>query len=778
MAPSLKLPVEELPLWMRQARRGVDWGILLAFVLSLYAALPFLVQPSLPRTNASERYAFLVHDYADALSEGRLYPRWSAHALQGYGAPIPHYFPPGAPYSAALIEVLFTNDTLTAVRMAYLLGFLLAGMMTYAFVMRTVSASAGITACALYLFSPYVGHVAPYILGDLAEVIALGLLPALLWGVHRLITVYARFDFTVVALLFAGMILVSPTHALIGAVISAGLLVSTRRRHNSLRLWSLALGSGACLAIFFWLPALAEHDAVNWIAAEMPSRIPPLSLAGLLRPMERIDLNELLPPPQFTLGLPLLCSVILSLSLGLVRALPGRGRPLLRLRGAARTGAFFLGTGSILLVLSVRFFPNEQWLLGIITFTLAVGAASILMPGLSAPTLRYGSQSLLVPLALLLIFSGALPVWMSPQWPGAFGSLNNQEQLIYEQSGFGIAVLPPGFPAPVTLELPVETDRALALGYQSGNISRLRLDQSQPGRRASVIESRTHSDRFQIRTVTPTLFQISRAYFPGWQARFEALLLPLFSHPQTGLVQIQVPTNVEGDLTVSLGTTPIRRLSWVLSWVILMLIILETLRRLRKITDPVYEDLTLLSIGEARLTALIIASLGGVLFGFGLPSSPYSLHARPGYALDNTVAVQSRTEAGLELISAETSTTHITPGGTLEVMLAWRTSRPLRENYQVQLQLFDRDQNARWLITATAPIGGYPTRRWQPYRFVRDRHVLHLPNIAPGAYVLGVEVIACSPVSVCHPEDYLSFFGADGQAIGRTLILPILLTSG
>ncbi|NJL56283.1 hypothetical protein HC928_14740 [bacterium] len=57
-------------------------------------------------------------------------------------APIPHFFPPGAAQGAAFIEVLFTNDTLIAVRVTYILALLLGGTTLYTLGMRLAGAEA------------------------------------------------------------------------------------------------------------------------------------------------------------------------------------------------------------------------------------------------------------------------------------------------------------------------------------------------------------------------------------------------------------------------------------------------------------------------------------------------------------------------------------------------------------------------------------------------------------------------------------------------------------
>ena len=205
------IPLADLPTWMRQSLQNVvDWGLFLVIGFSLLVAWPFLLQSGLPRTNALENHVFMVADYATAFREGRLYPRWSAAALNGYGAPIPHYYPPGAAYSTAVIEVLFTGDTVIAVRFMGILALALAGVMTYAFVLRWGGARAGILAAILYVYSPYMGLTAPHILGDFPGLLGLALLPTLLWGVHRLLLRDRAYDFLLVALTTGALLVTAP----------------------------------------------------------------------------------------------------------------------------------------------------------------------------------------------------------------------------------------------------------------------------------------------------------------------------------------------------------------------------------------------------------------------------------------------------------------------------------------------------------------------------------------------------------------------------------------
>src|SRR5690606_32594054 len=97
----------ELPMWMKQAQRGADWGALLIIAFSLLAAWSFITEPNLPATNHTEHYVFQAEHIAQGFREGLFYPRWSPYAIKGYGAPIPHYYPQGAAYFAAVVNILF-----------------------------------------------------------------------------------------------------------------------------------------------------------------------------------------------------------------------------------------------------------------------------------------------------------------------------------------------------------------------------------------------------------------------------------------------------------------------------------------------------------------------------------------------------------------------------------------------------------------------------------------------------------------------------------------------
>ncbi len=791
------IPLEDLPIWMRRGRRGVDWGVLIVIVFSLAAAWSFIANEGLPHTNATENYVYRTADYAQALKEGRLYPRWSPHVFAGYGAPIPSYYPPGAAYSAAVIQMLFTDDSVAAVRVLYVLSLGLAGAMTYVFVTRWSGAVAGVLASVLYIYSPYVGLVSPHILGDLPGVITLALVPTLLWSVTRLIQLNRSFDVLFVAFSTAGLYLTDARIGNVALILMVFLVLwhyLTIRRRKAFFLLILAVFMGLGLAAFYWLPALLEQTEVQWrtpTISALPLRV---TFPDVLLPIFQVDRAELIVTPFLRIGI-----------LGIVFALLG-GLTIVFVRRCAGFHALFLVMGIVLLVVVVTVFPTEIELLGPIMFCLSIGGSAVIHLRDIIPSKQFmawravllnhletvGSLQRLIdrillgmlhpaawkrnllPVLLVFVLVGALPVWLSPVYPQSFGPVDAPAQVGYEQQGFGVAVLPPGMPIPATIPENLTSNRHLLSGYSSGDIDKIAPNQMTVDTQASVLYHASHSDRFQIRVNRPTTLSILTAFFPGWQAFIGDREVALKPNAETGLISVALPSTQGNELLITLGATPVRQAAWSISGVVFISLIGITLLRLRRSTS-IYDDLEHLSPQEARLVAGVMLTYITILILFVLALLPFQLHVRPGYRLDNSFALQSRTNRGLEALSYRLDSATYQPGDELTFTLFWRTSRFLPANYQVQVFLRDSRQGISWQRSESGHPGGYPTRRWTTDHYVSDYHSIRLSrSIVPGEYQIAVEVYECKPD--CVPNNRLTFFDETGNIIGSVLLLPTPIT--
>ncbi len=754
----------DLPDWMRQARRGVDWGVLLVIALSLLAAWPFIRYSNLPHTNASENYVYRTADYADAFQEGHLYPRWSANALGGYGAPIPNYYPPAAPYLAASLEILFTADPVSAVRLLYIASLCIAGASVYVFVTRRSSAVAGVLAAVLYVYSPYVGMVAPFVMGDLPGVLALALISSLLWAVDRFLMVNRPLDVLFISMLMALLCLTSLRAAAVGVLLVAALTLWHRRfyeRKMPIRVVMSCLLLGVGLASFYWVPLLLEQSAVHWRASTVPVEPLRLTLNTLFTPLRSLDPNEMVVSPQLTIGL-----------ISLIFAIAG-GAAFFRFRGKVGFQGLFLVIGVGLLLLTLVFFPAEVWLLGPIMLCLSIGGSAI-VPFRDYLVRR--RRRLFLPVLIVLIWIGSTAVWFVPQYEEVFGSTSPVSQLQYEQQGYGIAVLPAGAAVPVTIPDNLPYNRSLLDSFQSDTINKIAPGQISAAFQASPLLHFSETDHFLLRRVTtPKQLEILTAYFPGWYATLSDRVINL-TRSANGLILVDIPVldSSTNELIVTLGTTNVRTGAWLLSGAFLAYVLLTSLRRMRRRRSG-FEELILLSRSESRLMVAPVVSFVVITLVFSYVDLPLSLFARSGYNLSNGVQVNARTDTGLSLLAFQLSTNQYTAGDRFHITLYWQAQRTLSENYQVKLSLVNNRDGSQWKGQGYHIPGYYPTRRWNTRQYVTDRYEFTLPEEMPdGNYQIRIEASQCDVD--CKIIKSLTFFDTTGQNQGVTFTLPTLVT--
>jgi hypothetical protein len=157
------------------------------------------------------------------------------------------------------------------------------------------------------------------------------------------------------------------------------------------------------------------------------------------------------------------------------------------------------------------------------------------------------------------------------------------------------------------------------------------------------------------------------------------------------------------------------------------------------------------------------------------PLSPINFPIHPGYALEGSTALHSRTEVGLEALSYQIERDDYRAGETVFVTLYWQTLRFLPFNYRTQLSLLNSASGEQISTNPMRHPGGYPTQRWLTNRYITDPYSIPIPaNINPGDYAIGVEVFNCS--SNCTSQNRLTFFDDAGTTLGQTLILPVVLT--
>ena len=227
-------------------KRRIEPGLALTLLLTLFVAIPLLSNSGLPTV-------------ADAESQ----------------------------VAAALLAAGVDMDAQVALRWLIMLGFLTCSGGMYLFCSRRSGRLGALIAGLVYVYSPSILFALPEARGALADLLALALLPLLLWRVDALRDQPTWYSFLLVVALQAALICVqSPLAVLLTCMAFVWLILETlvqrfnqeaggvEARGDLLALLALLLGILA--AATFWLPSLsasesfelAQLDDTHFIALE------------------------------------------------------------------------------------------------------------------------------------------------------------------------------------------------------------------------------------------------------------------------------------------------------------------------------------------------------------------------------------------------------------------------------------------------------------------------------------------------------------------------------
>jgi hypothetical protein len=314
-------------------------------------------------------------------------------------------------------------------------------------------------------------------------------------------------------------------------------------------------------------------------------------------------------------------------------------------------------------------------------------------------------------------------------------------------------------------------NRTLVNSYLTGQITRIDADEVTGDVQIGFLQSRTHSETFQIETNIPAIVNVQTAYFPGWAASATAGMVSTRQNPDTGLIDLVFPTAFNSDLTVYLGSTPPRTLGWITALLALITLALLTRQQRRHAVDYLTEY-PVLRTGELR--ALLVVFVLAASTAFSAQSGWLSsLQKQAGHGLAAATLLRTRTDAEIELVGYRWHHDNVRTDDTVNLTLYWRALRPMNANYRVQVSFLDTASNN---VLVTRPLrhpGAFPTRRWQlTPRYLEDPYAFVLPdNVTAGNYLVRIEVYDCE--DVCVPDDRLRFYDTNGILRGRAYDLPL-----
>lgn len=246
--------------------------IILLFVLSVPIIRPLFARGFFPMHDDTQPTR--VYEMAQATRDGQIPVRWASDLGYGYGYPIFNFYAPLPYYFGAFIN-LAGFDILTATKIMFGVGILLAGVTMFFFGRKLWGELGGLISALFYMYAPY-HAVQIYVRGAVGEYWAYAFLPLLGLGIWEIYTRQLRQGIFWGVVGFSGIILSHNISALIvGMFLGIWLIVQIVIGFFRPKLFIFLLPFMATILLslsataFFWLPAIVEakYTKVNTLTS-------------------------------------------------------------------------------------------------------------------------------------------------------------------------------------------------------------------------------------------------------------------------------------------------------------------------------------------------------------------------------------------------------------------------------------------------------------------------------------------------------------------------------
>jgi hypothetical protein len=659
----------------------------------------------------------------------------------------------------------------------------------YLFARRFWGAGGGLLSALVYVYAPYHVYTEPYARGDYPELLAFALFPFILWRFQRLFDPapsVARFDLAWAALSLGLLIL---THNLMALVMAAFIGVwllwgtlATRRLMG--RAW-LALVLGVALPAYFWLPVLAEREAVqlqNLIdVAELDYRHFFIPLSELLAPSPLADggaRNGL--QPRYNLGV---AAWFLggAGALSLLTAYFGRRQALDALRHHSDALFFLLmGLGLAFLITPASAFVWEALpLLAYLQFPWrflgVVGACAAFLAGACWPALlRFIPppfwQKAALGLLCFIPLAASLPTLYVPQWDLQRLDTSVAAYHAEENAGRQRGTTFSGEFLPRSVFVVAGGNQRLLADFADGPpVNPLHIEALPDGVGYELLHNGPQETRWRF--TSPQDFRAEALIFDfvGWRVEVNGQPVDITPSNPHGFITFPVPAG-EAEVRLWLGATPSRRVGVAISVLAGVTLLIVSVVEGRAKAPPAMPapDEGLLSVSVAVF----------ILFSLFL-----ALTYRAGLAwLDSPLGRADRADQPLNISFGDDirllGYDLRREGRRLALNLYWYADRTPQAGYAVFVHVA-RPQAPPSAQSDKANPGGEPTLTWRPSDgYIFDAHRLSLPPDLPaGRYEVRVGLWTCDglpPDQPCGNGLRLAVQTAEGRRLGDSFLLAEL----
>src|SRR5271166_1168081 len=483
---------------------------------------------------------------ADQLRRGIIFHRWSAATNHGFGEPFFIFYPPLSRMMGAILGLVLPWRMVPGVYVWMVL--ILAGAVMWKCAQEWLQPPAALMAALLYATNPYV-LLTVYKRCAYAELLAIALFPALVWGGIRMGKNAPQATLPL-SLVFATFWVSDLPGAVVASYTLAGLLALVSLVYRSFR--PLVYGSVAILAgfgasAFFLLPAAWERRWINIGDAIKFQWMPEHNFL--------FSHGNLLKYVTFNRGLSFFALVVIAVTAGaavLARQLR-RDKPQdwRLLAGLAAASTFMMLPPSLVLYRTLpelRFiqFP-WRW------FSPLCVAGAILTASAVAQARRKWIPRAIAAFAVACIAA----VIIHTSWWDPDHHLDELNAVVHSEVGFrSIATwdLPLG-------SQPSQLDRSALLVTLANS-----ADDKGPPANIAVNEWAAERKLFSVDSPRPLLLKLRLVNYPAWQAKINGKVVPIQTDVGTGQMLVAVPAAFS-RIEIDFGRTWDRTLGIVVSLV-------------------------------------------------------------------------------------------------------------------------------------------------------------------------------------------------------------------
>ena len=791
---------------MKQARVQAVLTCGAIVLVGLAAAQPLLTAGGrLPWAADTLIHFYRLVELDHLIRHGCLFPRYAPDLAYGFGFPLFNFYAPLSYYAAMLFR-LAGMDFGPALLATFAALILCAGLGMYAWAAQVWGKRAGLVSAAAYVTAPYLLYNV-YHRGALAEVLAMALMPAILWAVTRLARTGSGKRLTLATLLYAALVFGHNITALVFTPIILVYAVLTPPAYHARTIRftlhtlrsTLPIWLGLGLSAFFWLPAFLERNSVQIIQLFMPQVFDYhynfVTLGELFSLPATVDPNLVLPPTPHSVGwIPVaLAAIALTFKR---RRWDGQQKIMAGL-------AAFLVLVSLSLtlpqsvaiwdVLPLASFIQFPWrLLSLASLGLAFlagGAFSESVPhrhpdaqGLS-PKIRdilasWWFSGLLIAGMIVYGFTWQFVPYLAPKVHATVADIAR-----YERESGALGTTSAGDYMPSTVRKLPDANALSERYARSDVIERLHPASLPPGAIIVQASYRPLSSDVTIEGTTAFTATFDIFYFAGWQARVDGQPVTITPTDPNGLISFPVPAGRHG-VQVFFGSTPLRSAASAMSLLSALALIVLTLV-LARLKSKAESSLSLSpgrslyqSKGDAPGDLRLAICVGILAMGLVAGKSSYldsheTVFRRTRFDGKQVAGVARPLQVDFDnqmaLMGFEPAVLVAQMNGAAQVTLYWRVTRKLDTDYAISVQLVDERGFVYGQRDSQHP-GGYPTSRWTLSDYVRDVHEIPLAaGTPPGEYRLRVGVYRVGAPSG------LNILDANGAPAGTSLDMAAVM---